>query len=348
MRLAAALVMLATAALQSPAWLTPAAPTVVCTVERGAAELSGLVATASGYVAINDSQFDPDDTRVFFLNHNCDITRTVRYPTPARDPEDLAVAPDGSLWVADIGDNITASERRRSIALWKLPAGAGAPVIHRLTYPDGPHDAEALLFTNDGAPVVITKEPSGRAGLYQPTGPLRARTTAGVPLRRVGEFTPNGPSETGLLGAMVTGAATSPNRSRIVLRTYTAAYEWDVRDGDIIKTMTTGTPRVTALPDETQGEAIAYTPDGTAFLTVSDESGPTTLRRYLPGTESAPRGTATSSHPPAASRPNAPAPTWLASIPVPYGVAAALVGLILAVAGLIGVRRNQRRRSTYR
>ena len=74
---------------------------------------------------------------------------------------------------------------------------------------------------------------------------------------------------------MVTGAAISPDRTRVALRTYTAAYEWDVPDGDVVKAITTGTPRLTPLPDEPQGEAIAYTVDGPRFLTLSDEAGPT-------------------------------------------------------------------------
>ena len=66
------------------------------------------------------------------------------------------------MWVADIGDNITSETHRTTIALWRIPPDGGAPVINRLTYPDGPHDAEALLFSGDGRPVVVTKEVAGR------------------------------------------------------------------------------------------------------------------------------------------------------------------------------------------
>ena len=227
-------------------------PDGVCTVDDPrAVELSGLVATADGYVAI-DSQFDSDQVRILYLDGACQVTRTAGYPTAARDPEDLAVAPDGTLWVADIGDNVDAQTRRQTIALWRVPAGGGAPVIHRLTYPDGPHDAEALLFAGDGMPVIVTKELSGPAGLYQPTAPLLPGTAAGVPLKRVGEFRPTATGENNLLGGlgepMVTGAATSPDRRRVALRTYTAAYEWDVPDGDVVKAITTSTPRLPPCP----------------------------------------------------------------------------------------------------
>ena len=320
------------------------APTDVCTIDDPRAiELSGLVATTTGYVVINDSQFDPNDMRVFFLNRQCEVTRSVRYPTPARDPEDLAVANDGAVWVADTGDNVTNETRRSTIALWRLPPQGGPPVIHRLTYPDGAHDAEALLFGGDGNPVVITKELDGRAGLYAPAQPLRARTSAGVPLTRVGEFTPAAPAGS-LFDTMITGAATPPDRRRVVLRTYTAAYEWDVPNGDVVTAVTNGTPRVTQLPDEPQGEAIAYTPDGKAFLTVSDERGPTTMRRYAPAAEAAPSGAGAPSLPGSAS-PGLPAGSAPSSTPVWYGVAGALVALLIAGAGLLGLRGRRRRRA---
>jgi DNA-binding beta-propeller fold protein YncE len=250
----------------------------VCTVDDPrAVELSGLVATRDGYVSIVDSQWNTDTVIVVYLDASCHLVRTQGYPTTPRDPEDLAVAPDGALWVADIGDNATAESRRQTIALWRIPPGGGPAVIHRLTYPDGPHDAEALLFNGDGSPVVITKEFNETAYVYQATRPLEPNTAAGVPMRRAGELT----------ATLVTGAATSPDRSRVAIRTYGQAYEWDVPDGDVVRAMTQGTPRITPLPDEPQGEAIAYTVDGEAFLTLSDEAGPTTIRRYARGTTTA-------------------------------------------------------------
>src|SRR5690606_25078733 len=148
-----------------PAWPSHAATrsgTDVCVIDDPrATELSGLVATPSGYIAVTDSKPNPDDMAIIYLDATCKVTRTLAYPTPARDPEDLAVAPDGALWVADIGDNVTSPTRRETVALWLVPSHEGAPVIHRLTYPDGPHDAEALLFSGDGTPVIVTTEPNG-------------------------------------------------------------------------------------------------------------------------------------------------------------------------------------------
>ena len=67
---------------------------------------------------------------------------------------------------------------------------------------------------------------------------------------------------------------------RVALRTYTAAYEWDVPDGDVVKAITTATPRITPLPDEPQGESIAYTADGR----LPDRERPAGRPRCLAGT----------------------------------------------------------------
>ena len=80
------------------------------------------------------------------------------------DPEDLAVAADGTVWLADTGDN---RRTRATVALIALRPTAPTG-IYRLTYPDGPHDAEALLLAPDGTPYVVTKEILGASGVYRP------------------------------------------------------------------------------------------------------------------------------------------------------------------------------------
>lgn len=305
---------------------------VVCTVDDPRAiDLSGLVATADGYVSIVDSQFDTDQVVIVYLDQACQVTRTLRYPTPPRDPEDLAVAPDGAIWVADIGDNINAPQRRQTIALWRIPPEGGPPVIHRLTYPDGPHDAEALLFGADGSPVIVTKELGSTSYVYQATRPLEPGTAEGVPLRLVGEFHPvitGGPTDLiQVLESMVTGAATSPDRSRVALRTYTAVYEWDVPDGDVVKAITTTIPRMLLLNNEPQGEAIAYTVDGQSLLTVSDVAGPTQLLRYPRPTAPASDAGQPTALATVTTAPGLTTPEWLT-----YGLAVAGLAVLVGAA----------------
>jgi hypothetical protein len=316
------------------------APTgaVVCTVDDPRATgLSGLVATPDGYVSVVDSQWDQSQVVIVYLDQACHVTRTERYPTPARDPEDLALAPDGTLWSADIGDS---NADRQSVALWRIPPDGSAPVIYRLTYPDGPHDAAALLFAAEGSPIIVTKELGLVSHLYQAQRPLEPDTAAGVPMREVGDFRPfvtAAPTDLMRLAqVMVTGAATSPDRKRVALRTYTTAYEWDVPDGDVVKAVTTSTPRITDLPNEPQGESIAYTLDGQQFLTCSDQAGPTQILKYARGTELEPAGTNAPAVP--AGQENASAPMlWYG-----YGLAAVGGAVLLGLLGWLGIRRLRR------
>ncbi|ROT32866.1 hypothetical protein [Micromonospora sp. HM5-17] len=269
----------------------------VCTItDERMSELSGLIATSDGYIVINDGSEDPSRERVFLLDERCRLDTAVTYGgNGPLDPEDLAISPDGkTVWIADTGDNGT--ERRPTVALWSMPvSGSSRPVIHRLAYPDEQRrDAEALLIGDDGVPLIITKT-TGKAEIYRPAEELKKNNTVGVPLEKAGEFSLPKSTTANRFGPAgrltITGAARSPDGKRIVVRTYADAFEWDVQDGDLVKTLTTGTPRMTPLEDPF-GEAIAYSADGKSFLTVSDvasldEPTDVTILSYTPATAAA-------------------------------------------------------------
>ncbi|WP_240670518.1 esterase-like activity of phytase family protein [Actinoplanes solisilvae] len=329
-------------------------------------ELSGLVAVDNGYAVVNDGSDFANRRRIFFLNSSCRVTRTVPYPSRPRDPEDLGRAGDGSLWIADIGDN---GRSRTTVALWKLAPRAKSPVLYRLTYPDGAHDAEALLVSRDGSPIIVTKS-GGTAGLYAPARAL-SRDKA-TPLRLAGEVTvplTTTSNPFSFLGrAVITGAAASPDGRHVALRTYADAFEYDVDDGDVIKALTTSKPRQIPLPDEPQGESITYSADGRSLLTVSESSGqpagsrPVLLRYPLPDR---PAATATPSAPPtpsptvseapaAPNAPNSPAQatkpaaeptTAAASETTPFNYIAVIVGVVVllgvALAAILVLRRRR-------
>ena len=331
----------AAAAAATSVAATTAAATVCAVTDPRLVGLSGLVVTRDGFVAVSDSNVDKDKIRIFFLDRACRYLRSVGYPTPAYDPEDLAVGRDGTLYVADIGDN---GGTRHSIGVWRLAPGGDRPQLFRYAYPDGAHDAEALVLAADDTPVFVTKEPL-RAGVYVPTAAADP-SGAPVPLRQAGSFTPTATGTANGLGTLgelvVTGGANSPDRSTVALRTYGDAYEWSVPDGDVLKAITTGVPRVTALPGEAQGESIGYGPGGGEFFTVSDvESDPagTPVLRYPAAPEPAsatpaspaPAGTVTAPPP----RPAGHRPTWWVLV---SGLAA--VGAMLAVTAAARRRRR--------
>lgn len=266
----------------------------VCTIaDHRMQELSGMAVLDDGtLVVLNDGRPAAWEAQpIFFLDQHCQVIDEVRFPEPGqRDPEDMQLDHEaGVLWVGDIGDNVasgtSAGEPRQSVALWRVDLqGDRTPVIHRLAYPDGPQDAETLILDGDGTPIILTRE-IGASTIYRPAAPLVANNPheQAVPLEKVGQWRV---PDTGadfpplpVLGRQViTGGDTSPQRDRVVLRSFTDAFEFDVEDGDVVKAILEGTPRVTPLPGEPWGEAIAYTPDGEHFMTVSEGVNPTVLR----------------------------------------------------------------------
>lgn len=330
-----------------------------CAVEdEKLGELSGLIATKTGYIVINDGTDDDSLKKVFYLNAQCRITKSVPYSGQGpKDTEDLALSPDGAtLWIGDVGDNVTSTTRRERVAVWTMPVdGSKQPVLHRLAYPERkPHDAEALLVGPDNLPLIITKTLSGKAEIFTPAAPLKTNNTEPVPMKKVGEVslprtnTPNllqGPGR-----VAITGAARSPDGSKVVLRTYADAFEYDVTGGDVLAALTTGKPRVTPLADPF-GEAISYTADGASFVTVSDagELGDDVeieILAYQPSAKGAPPVAEKEQQKKAAGT------SWtdgLSLDDITYVIAAVgVLGALLVGVGIVGIVRARRRPPTVK
>jgi len=142
------------------------APTTVCTIDNGshgAAQLTGLVATQDGYVAI-DGKNPSWSMRVFYFDKSCNRTATQSYPNTPFDPEDLAVDSKGVLWVADIGDDADAGNPTRSlVSLWKVTSQSSM-THYKFSYPDGNHNAGAFLLNG-----TATRSSSPRRSRARPT-----------------------------------------------------------------------------------------------------------------------------------------------------------------------------------
>jgi hypothetical protein len=208
-------------------------------------------------VAMNDGG---DRLTLYVLDTACRVVGVRTAAVDPYDPEDLAIAADGTVWLADTGDNAL---QRSTVALLALRRD-GSTAVYRLTYPDGPHDAEALLLPPDGTPYVVTKEVLGNSGVYRPTRRLVAGGT--VPMAEVASLrlaltgTSGGP--VGRAGQLlVTGGAVSADGRLLALRTYTDAYVWRLTGSDVPRALAARPERV-ALPPAPQGEAISFAGDG--------------------------------------------------------------------------------------
>jgi hypothetical protein len=255
-----------TAAAQAPTTPAPGSDSVHCTVEDPRlAELSGLVVIGTRLLALNDGG---DHLAVHVLDSSCAITETRTAAVDPYDPEDLALSADGVIWVADIGDN---NADRETVALHAMHPDGGAS-LYRLSYPDGPHDAEALLLAPDGIPYIVTKEILGSSGVYRPVSDLADGATVGM--EKVATVnvtltgTPGGPvGRAGQL--MVTGGAVSGDGALVVLRTYTDAYLWRLEGSDVPGALA-AQPVHVPLPESPQGEAISFADDDRRLVVASE------------------------------------------------------------------------------
>ncbi|HSU36490.1 MAG TPA: hypothetical protein VLJ88_12605 [Propionibacteriaceae bacterium] len=217
------------------------------------------------------------------------------------DWEDIATGPcpSGScLFAGDIGRSNGKPNPPSTFAVYRVPepdlaAGEDSGVLtgdwFRFRYPDGAHNAEALMVHPDtGVIYVITKEMSGRSGVYTFPDPLPAPSpTTITTLTKVATL--QVPIWTGSAAdthaatwyAQVTAAAIHPGSNRLLVRTPYRVWEYRGTDGDSFQTALEADPVALTVPaDEGQGEAIDYRPDGSAYYTVSEKAtSPFTLKR---------------------------------------------------------------------
>ena len=257
------------AAAETPVAVGAAATgTVHCTIsDPRLAELSGLVVVGETMLAVADGG---DELTVLVLDESCAVTDVRTAPVDPYDPEDLALSVDGTIWVADTGDN---AGDRPTVALHALRTD-GSVSLYRLSYPDGPHDAEALLLAPDGTPYLVTKEVLGASTVYRPAAALVDGGT--VALERVATVnvtltgTPGGP--VGRAGQLlVTGGAVSGDGRLMALRTYTDAYLWPLAGSDVPAALEQEPIRI-PLPHSPQGEAISFGTDNRGVVIASEGS----------------------------------------------------------------------------
>jgi hypothetical protein len=335
----------------APRNIGPATPgTTVCTVNNNALdEITGMVVKDGNVLAVESGATQqPAAVEVWKIGlTNCPATKTNYtgnnvYPV---DPQDLALGSNGTdLWVGDLGNGVNGG-RTGKVALERVDLSkGGAPEINRISYPSsGQINGKALLFEADGTPLIIANAGS-KGAVYKPNGPLVPNAQNGYPtLTKVGDFTPiktGTPSDKpGIAYLFVTGAAISPDRTHVVIRTSSDAYEYEIPSGATIADTITNpeAPRaITPLPND-GGEAITYSADGTQFLTLSAGKNPV-LRSYKPFVV------------PADTPANAPAGDsggGKLSLGDITNIAAVIgfLGLVAVVAGIVGIVRFRKQSS---
>ncbi|HEX8000325.1 MAG TPA: hypothetical protein VF528_18215 [Pyrinomonadaceae bacterium] len=248
-------------------------------------ESSGLVASRRNgdmFWTHNDSG---DDPFIFAFNRSGKRRGVWRVEgAKARDWEDIAIGPGPErnrpyLYIGDIGDNRSA---RKEIIVYRVPEPAVEDLddessrknprltemaeVIRVQYPDGAHDAEALMVhPMSGDIYIATKSVAPSAFIYKLSAPV---SVDGVnTLIRVGEVSLPTPFAT-----LITGGDISPDGQRVVLCDYFGAYELHLAAATNSGFDTIWEQPVveTSLGPRGQGEAVCYRLDGAAILATSE------------------------------------------------------------------------------
>ena len=200
----------------------------------------------------------------------------------ARDWEDIAAGPGPDqgkqyLYIGDIGDN---TGTRREVTVYRVPeptitATAAARKTNpisttdletiRLRYPDGKHNAEALLVhPSSGTIYIVTKVPFGNSVVYRAEAPLGTGPT--TTMVRVAEL-----EVPGFLGGVITGGDISPDGLSVALCDYGQGYEIVLPQRASFFEDIWKQPLIPiALGERNQGEAIGYRLDGKALLATGE------------------------------------------------------------------------------
>jgi hypothetical protein len=227
-----------------------------------------------------------------------------------KDTESIAIDGDGTVWLADLGDN---TSNRSDAALYAFPEpGPGDHEVtakrYPVTYDGGPRDVEALLVhPQTGAKLLASKEKK------------RPGTLFALP-KDLTEDRPNVASDLNKpVPEKVSDATFTTDGSEALLRTQVGVHVFDPGTWREIREI--------RVPDVKQGESIAMEPTGSSFIIGSEGKNSPLIRVSLRPKADAPVAESSTKSEDAA-------PTWLL-------VAGALA--VLAAAAVIGRRVSRRR-----
>ena len=194
----------------------------------------------------------------------------------AIDWEDMSLGPGPEpdrdyLYIGDIGDNLLLRSR---LPIYRVPepvpdrSGGSLEDVEVLTvtYGElGSFNAEAMAIDRFGRDLyIITKRgDDGRSVVFRVA--LADLVPGGVALLDPVAVLDLGP------GAEVTGADITADGGLIALRGYSEVWIWTRVVPGAAETFATE-PCLAPSPDEIQGEAIAFDPDGLGYFTVSEGS----------------------------------------------------------------------------
>ena len=255
-----------------------ATPTSVL-IPTSITEASGLASSKSnpGYFWVHEDSGNP--ARIMLLNAAGSLVKLVVIDGADNvDWEDMSLStgPDPSLnyiYLGDVGDNPL---DRAEYAIYRFaePSLTTDTVTTfdkiRFRYPDGAHDAEAILVESSTKDIYIITKPDNPSGIYKL--PYPQNTTTINQAVAAGKLTFSG----------VTGAAMSMDSREIIVKTYPALNYFVRAAGESVEKTLQKTPvNLAAYQLEPQGEAVAFAADNSGFYTLSEKAHGSTVSLFF-------------------------------------------------------------------
>lgn len=188
-----------------------------------------------------------------------------------RDWEDMAIGPgpvagESYLYIGDIGDNYSNHEE---LIIYRVPEPKDlnlkeklnvVPEKIMLTYPDGKKDAETLLVDPLSGDLYVLSKRDASNTLYKVDASdlINGNT---VTMEKVMQ----------LPITLSVGGDISADGTQIVIKNYWVVYYWSRNPDKSLAETLQRQPKLLPYEPEPQGEAIAFTPDGQAYYTLSEK-----------------------------------------------------------------------------
>lgn len=241
-------------------------------------EVSGIAVsrTNAGYIWAQQDSGNPPE--LILLDQKGKLVRKIPVKgVPNRDWEDMAVARGpvadrDYIYLAETGDN-GAVFQSYAICRFQEPVATADSIsqvdLIRFVYPDGPHDAEAILVDPGSLDIYIITKREARSQIYKLAYPYS--TTAMNAVVAAGSLPYN----------YVVSAAVQPDGRGVAVKDYLNIYYYTRNTGESLSTVLSRAYLKLPYTVEPQGEAICFSNDGNYYFTLSENTGSAvSLYRY--------------------------------------------------------------------
>jgi hypothetical protein len=273
--LAAAAVVVAPVLSAVPAQAEEPKPKRLFTIDDSRIDESSDLARSGTHDDIWWTSNDSGDTaRIFALDKTGQVLAEVTFDAQVRDVEAIGIGTNKRIYVGDIGDNLS---NRDTITVYSLPEPEElrdqrvTARAYKFKYPDGPHNAEALLVNpQTNRLYVVTKEAPTGAIYEAPTPDEMSRTDV------------NDLTKLGTAPAIITDGTFTPNGRRVLLRSVNSM---TVLSWPAMKQLATA-----PLPLQVVGESLAMGPDDDSVLFGSEGKNSPVYQLAIPAATKAQSG----------------------------------------------------------